>query len=174
MKKAKGRAKVDPPAGEGPGRTGALDTLLLEDRRYPPPAWWRRNAVVRGRQPTLTSCASQVIDGDRYQEIDARQDCAAVYCGPAGQCMLTGAGAGCACNAGFVAQRFKLSGGSIKNVAVAAAFLAAREPDGEVRTEHLLKAARREFQKMGKTLSPVEFGDYAAAVLSANEGRLPN
>jgi SpoVK/Ycf46/Vps4 family AAA+-type ATPase len=74
----------------------------------------------------------------------------------------------------FVARRFKLSGGSIKNVAVAAAFLAAREPDGEVRTEHLLRAARREFQKMGKTLSAVEFGDYAAAVMQGEEERLPN
>ena len=74
----------------------------------------------------------------------------------------------------FVARRFKLSGGSIKNVAVAAAFLAAREPGGEVRTEHLLRAARREFQKMGKTLSAVEFGDYAAAVLPGVDERLPN
>jgi hypothetical protein len=62
--------------------------------------------VVRGTQPTLTSCANAVVDGDRYAEIDARQDCAAVYCGPGGACALTAAGAGCACGPDFVAQRF--------------------------------------------------------------------
>ena len=72
----------------------------------------------------------------------------------------------------FVARRFKLSGGSIKNVAVAAAFLAATDPGREVKTEHLLRAARREFQKMGKNLAAVEFGDYASAVLP--EERLPS
>jgi len=74
----------------------------------------------------------------------------------------------------FVARRFQLSGGGIKNVAVSAAFLAAAEPDGEVRTEHVLRAARREFQKMGKDLAAVEFGDYAASVLPELEERLPN
>lgn len=34
------------PSGEG-NRAGALDTLLLEARRYPPSSWWRRNALVR-------------------------------------------------------------------------------------------------------------------------------
>jgi SpoVK/Ycf46/Vps4 family AAA+-type ATPase len=51
---------------------------------------------------------------------------------------------------GYVARTFRLSGGSIKNVAVAAAFLAA-EREEPVRTVHLVRATRREFQKMGKT-----------------------
>jgi AAA+ superfamily predicted ATPase len=51
----------------------------------------------------------------------------------------------------FLARQFKLSGGNIKNVALAAAFLAAG--DGEiVATSHLLQAVRREYQKMGKNL----------------------
>ena len=51
----------------------------------------------------------------------------------------------------FLAQHFQLSGGEIKNVALAAAFLAA-ESEEAVRMNHLLLAARREYQKMGKTL----------------------
>jgi AAA+ superfamily predicted ATPase len=66
----------------------------------------------------------------------------------------------------FIAARFKLSGGSIKNVALAAAFLAADEKS-PVKTEHVLRATRREFQKMGKTLAPVEYGNYAELVAPA-------
>jgi len=52
-------------------------------------------------------------------------------------------------DASDLAGRWKFSGGSIRNVALSAAFLAAR--DGEVLTHtHLLWAARREFQKLGK------------------------
>ena len=52
----------------------------------------------------------------------------------------------------FLANQFKFSGGSIKNVALAAAFLAAAE-GGVVTMVHLLQATRREYQKMGKVLS---------------------
>jgi hypothetical protein len=52
----------------------------------------------------------------------------------------------------FLAGQFKLSGGNIKNVALAAAFLAAGEA-GPVAMRHLLQAVRREYQKMGKVLS---------------------
>jgi len=51
--------------------------------------------------------------------------------------------------------RFDFTGGSIKNVALAAAFLAAA--DGEIVTmTHLLRATQREFQKMGRILAPGE------------------
>jgi AAA+ superfamily predicted ATPase len=53
------------------------------------------------------------------------------------------------------ARRFKLSGGSIKNMALAAAFLAADE-GVPVGMAHLYQAARREYQKMGKALSLAE------------------
>jgi SpoVK/Ycf46/Vps4 family AAA+-type ATPase len=56
---------------------------------------------------------------------------------------------------GAFARRFELSGGHIRNIALAAAFLAAA--DGQVvSTEHLLHATRREYQKMGKVLSEGE------------------
>ena len=54
-----------------------------------------------------------------------------------------------------LARRFKLSGGNIRNIALAAANLAASS-DGIVRMEHLYQATRREFQKMGKVLSEEE------------------
>jgi hypothetical protein len=55
-----------------------------------------------------------------------------------------------------VARRLEVSGGSIRNIALAAAFLAA-DDGGVVRMPHLLCAARREFQKMGKVVSEREF-----------------
>lgn len=54
-----------------------------------------------------------------------------------------------------VARQFKLSGGNIKNAALAAAFLAAAD-GGQVTLPHLLQAIRREYQKMGKGLSAAE------------------
>jgi SpoVK/Ycf46/Vps4 family AAA+-type ATPase len=54
-----------------------------------------------------------------------------------------------------LARQFKLSGGNIKNVALAAAFLAAAE-GGQVTMAHLSQAVRREYQKLGKALSTAE------------------
>ena len=55
----------------------------------------------------------------------------------------------------FLANRFKLSGGNIKNIALAAAFLAADE-NGPVSMKHLIHATRREYQKLGKPSSADE------------------
>jgi SpoVK/Ycf46/Vps4 family AAA+-type ATPase len=64
----------------------------------------------------------------------------------------------------FMARQFKLAGGNIKNVALAAAFLAAE--DGQVvGMNHLIWATRREFQKMGKAVVEREFGAYAGHVM---------
>jgi SpoVK/Ycf46/Vps4 family AAA+-type ATPase len=46
---------------------------------------------------------------------------------------------------------FKLSGGSIKNAALAAAFLAAGNGQ-QVRLPHVLRGVEREYQKMGKSM----------------------
>ncbi|MET0458518.1 MAG: ATP-binding protein [Ilumatobacteraceae bacterium] len=54
-----------------------------------------------------------------------------------------------------LAARFRLSGGNIRNAALAAAFLAATDAT-EVRREHLLRAIRREYQKLGRGLSDAE------------------
>jgi AAA+ superfamily predicted ATPase len=56
---------------------------------------------------------------------------------------------------GFLSRQFKLSGGNIKNVALASAFLAAAD-GGLVTMSHLLHAIQREYQKLGKTLSVTE------------------
>lgn len=50
-----------------------------------------------------------------------------------------------------LARRYKLSGGNIRNCAVAAAYLAAEE-GGLIGMGHLLRAVRREHQKMGKLM----------------------
>ncbi|NES22145.1 MAG: ATP-binding protein [Symploca sp. SIO3E6] len=49
----------------------------------------------------------------------------------------------------LLARQFKLSGGNIKNIALAAAFLAA-EADSSVTMSHVLQGTKREYQKMGK------------------------
>ena len=50
-----------------------------------------------------------------------------------------------------LARQFKLSGGNIKNVALAAAYLAATDHQ-PIGMAHLLRAVRREYQKMGKRM----------------------
>jgi AAA+ superfamily predicted ATPase len=58
-----------------------------------------------------------------------------------------------------LARRFELTGGNIRNVALAAAFLAADDPEasGRVRLRHLVHATRREFQKTGKLVRDDDF-----------------
>ena len=59
----------------------------------------------------------------------------------------------------FLANRFKLAGGNIKNIALSAAFYAA-EDGSEIRMRHIILAAKREFQKMGKLCVKGDFGEY--------------
>jgi len=59
---------------------------------------------------------------------------------------------------GLLARRFEMTGGNIKNVAVAAAFLAA-DDDQVVRMGHVMRATQREFQKTGKLLG--DFDEFA-------------
>jgi AAA+ superfamily predicted ATPase len=54
--------------------------------------------------------------------------------------------------------RFRLPGGNIRNVLLAAAYLAAAE-GSVVRMQHLLHGVRREYQKLGKRLTETELGD---------------
>lgn len=58
-------------------------------------------------------------------------------------------------NVGFLAHQFQLSGGNIRNIALASAFLAAAD-GGVVTMEHLRHATQREYQKLGKMLSEIE------------------
>jgi len=54
-------------------------------------------------------------------------------------------------------RRFEFSGGNIRNVALAAAFLAAAD-GGVVGMPHILRASQREFQKMGRVGDVGELG----------------
>jgi SpoVK/Ycf46/Vps4 family AAA+-type ATPase len=60
---------------------------------------------------------------------------------------------------GFLARQLELSGGSIRNVALAAAFLAAAE-SREIRMGHFILAAAREMLKLGRLPSRSEFREY--------------
>jgi SpoVK/Ycf46/Vps4 family AAA+-type ATPase len=63
-------------------------------------------------------------------------------------------------NLEFMARRFEMAGGNIRNIALSSAFLAAA--DGRVITmPHLIRATRREYQKMGKVVTEGEFGEYS-------------
>ncbi len=64
----------------------------------------------------------------------------------------------------LLARQFRLSGGNIKNIVVGAAFLAAAD-GGQIGMAHLLQATRREYQKMGKVLSEVDFNTSNTEVL---------
>ena len=57
---------------------------------------------------------------------------------------------------GLLAERYRLTGGNIRNVALTAAFLAARDSE-VIGMDHLLWATRREFQKMGRLAAEREF-----------------
>lgn len=59
----------------------------------------------------------------------------------------------------FLSKRFKVTGGNIKNIALSAAFFAAGD-NGAVTMEHILRACKREFQKMGKSCVKADFGKY--------------
>lgn len=59
-------------------------------------------------------------------------------------------------NLPLLAKQFQITGGSIRNVALAAAFLAAAE-EQTVNMAHILPALRQEFQKMGQLIDEAEF-----------------
>ena len=59
----------------------------------------------------------------------------------------------------FLARRFKISGGNIRNVCVTAAYLAAAE-DRPVAMPDLVRATEREYRKLGRLTVEAEFGEY--------------
>ena len=64
---------------------------------------------------------------------------------------------------GFLARRFTLSGGNIRNVAVGAAFLAA-EAGRPLGMEDLVRETAREYRKLGRMCVEAEFGSWFAVV----------
>jgi AAA+ superfamily predicted ATPase len=59
----------------------------------------------------------------------------------------------------FLSRRFPISGGNIKNIVLNAAFLAASN-GGKICMEHLIRATRREYQKIGRVCTEIEFAPY--------------
>jgi SpoVK/Ycf46/Vps4 family AAA+-type ATPase len=62
----------------------------------------------------------------------------------------------------FCAESFELSGGNIRNIAVAAAYLAAAEAR-PLEMRDLIRGTRREYRKLGRLVGAAEFGRYHAA-----------
>jgi hypothetical protein len=60
-------------------------------------------------------------------------------------------------------SRLEMTGGSIRAVAVNAAFLAAAE-GSPVRMSHLVRAVAREYAKLAKPINPADFGAYYAVL----------
>ena len=65
----------------------------------------------------------------------------------------------------FMAHRFRLSGGHVRNICTTAAFLAA-ERSGEVTMADLVRGTEREYRKLGRLTLEEEFGPYHAIVVA--------
>ena len=65
------------------------------------------------------------------------------------------------------ARKLKITGGNIRNIILAAAFLAAEEHD-RIGMRHLIRAAGYEYQKMGKMLLESDFGPYLELTRSSS------
>ena len=70
----------------------------------------------------------------------------------------------------FLATRFQLAGGNIKNITLAAAFLAAAD-GGPLEMRHLVRAIKRELQKLGKVCVEADFGPYYPLVQATGGGK---
>jgi hypothetical protein len=66
----------------------------------------------------------------------------------------------------FMARRFRMSGGNIRNVCVTAAFLAA-DADRAVEMADLIRGTEREYRKLGRLTVEDEFGPYARQAAKA-------
>ncbi len=63
----------------------------------------------------------------------------------------------------FLARQLKVAGGNIRNIVLNASFLAAAEEEC-IHMKHLILAARREYQKMGKACTEAIFGKYFSLI----------
>jgi SpoVK/Ycf46/Vps4 family AAA+-type ATPase len=67
----------------------------------------------------------------------------------------------------FLATRFKLSGGGIRNCSLAAAFIAAEE-SGVIGMEHLVRAVALEYGKLGRLTLEADFERFHGVIRPAN------
>jgi hypothetical protein len=72
----------------------------------------------------------------------------------------------------FLAQRFVLAGGDIRNIVLDAAYAAARE-DGAIGMRHLLRAVAQQFQKRGRVPAAGEFREYEGLLRTSDGGDRP-
>lgn len=63
----------------------------------------------------------------------------------------------------FLAQQLKISAGNIRNIILNAAFLAVADSD-VVEMKHIIRATKREFNKIGKPCLESEFGPYYSMI----------
>jgi len=73
----------------------------------------------------------------------------------------------------FLASRFELSGGAIRNAALGAAFLAAEE-QCPIGMGEIVRALRSELVKAGRRVAPGEFGAYAGCAEPPAQSAQPN
>jgi SpoVK/Ycf46/Vps4 family AAA+-type ATPase len=59
----------------------------------------------------------------------------------------------------FLARQFTITGGNIRNIVLASAFLAAQD-GGLITMENIIRATKREYQKMGKLCTENDFAHY--------------
>ncbi len=59
----------------------------------------------------------------------------------------------------FLAKKFEISGGNIKNVVITSTFMAASESK-KIEMKHIVKALEYEMKKQGKMISKSDFGEY--------------
>lgn len=62
-------------------------------------------------------------------------------------------------NLEFLAKEFKITGGNIKNIILTAAFYGA-EDSSEISMSHIIRAIKREYQKIGKLCTKSDFDKY--------------
>jgi ATP-dependent 26S proteasome regulatory subunit len=70
---------------------------------------------------------------------------------------------------GFLARRFALSGGDIRNIVLDSAYRAAQE-DAEIGMRHLLRGVAHQIAKRGKVPSTGEFREYAGLLAAEVHG----
>ena len=68
----------------------------------------------------------------------------------------------------MIAKQFKLAGGNIRNIALLAAYLAA-EDGTPIGMNQLIRAVKREYQKMGKLVTEGDFGSWFAFAKGATD-----
>lgn len=71
-----------------------------------PGASFMGNLTLTNQQASLQACGAAVLDQKKLQAINTAQACAATYCGPHGQCVVSSNGPACACEEGFVAMQY--------------------------------------------------------------------